>query len=896
MKKTVHIISHTHWDREWYLPYEAHHLRLVQLMDDVLQLFDTDPEFKYFHLDGQTIILDDYLEVRPHQREKIQRYITEGKLRIGPFYILQDAFLISGEANVRNALIGRQESLKWGVKGEAVGYYPDTFGLLGQTPQLTKGMEMEVAVYGRGVKPTGFNNQVGESLSYQSVYSEMNWQSPDNSTILGILFANWYSNGNEIPTTESEARAFWQKKLSDAEQYAASNQLIMMNGCDHQPVQKDLSQAIRLANELFPEYEFIHSNFELYNQSLPKDIANQLTSIQGELRSQETDGWYTLANTASARIYLKQRSHDLSLYLEKVIEPLAVIASHNGYPYPHDQIDFAWKKLLQNYPHDSICGCSVDEVHRGMMARFDAVEQLCQSLEKTLLEYLGQFSTSDAPCAFHVWNTTENEASRQVKVRVELARCLFKEARPEECYARMAKLPFESWQVVDDAGNVQVAEVVDAGVHFGYDLPEDAFRVPYMARYADVTLFVQQLAPFERREFYLVPGNSTTSECILQQNTLENNHIKVTLQPSGAVTITDKHSGHIYENQCILEETGDIGNEYIFCEASNAPRRYNLDCVVATRHFECAGEQILVVTYEWALPKSGDEQLTREQVQVIDVTQRKASRHAELVTERVEVTFRLNSHDTGVSVTIEGDNRVLDHRMRVLFQVEGHNSTHVADSAFEYVERSNHVSPQWKNPTNPQTLQHSVAIYQGDKHNGLTITTQGLNEYEVFETATHTVVGITFLRCVGELGDWGYFATPEAQCLGRYSANLYVQPWSKTDGWLDTFKKGATHFVELRTFSGAIGAKQTALALPQLWQYSLPNHLLISAWKQHHQQADSVVRLVNVSNESVNLSDYLAPEYELIPLNLLENPQKYPEPMNVPAYAIQTYQVKRRAL
>ena len=98
----VHIISHSHWDREWYLPFESHRMQLVELFDNLFDLFENDPEFKSFHLDGQTIVLDDYLEIRPENRDKVQRYIDEGKLKIGPFYILQDDYLISSEANVRN--------------------------------------------------------------------------------------------------------------------------------------------------------------------------------------------------------------------------------------------------------------------------------------------------------------------------------------------------------------------------------------------------------------------------------------------------------------------------------------------------------------------------------------------------------------------------------------------------------------------------------------------------------------------------------------------------------------------------------------------------------------------------------------------------------------------------
>lgn len=237
MKKQIYIVSHSHWDREWYMPYEQHHMRLIELMDDLLELFEKDPEFHSFHLDGQTIILDDYLEVRPEKRAAVKRAIDQGKLQIGPFYILQDDFLISSESNTRNMLIGMAESKKWGTP-VMLGYFPDTFGNMGQTPQMMKQANLHSAAFGRGVKPIGFDNEVLPDDQFTSQYSEMNWRGPDGSEIFGLLFANWYSNGNEIPVDREEAHQFWTQKLQDVEKFGSTNHYLMMNGVDHQPVQK----------------------------------------------------------------------------------------------------------------------------------------------------------------------------------------------------------------------------------------------------------------------------------------------------------------------------------------------------------------------------------------------------------------------------------------------------------------------------------------------------------------------------------------------------------------------------------------------------------------------------------------------------------------------------------
>lgn len=289
VRQTAHIIPHTHWDREWYLPYEKHHVLLIGLMDTLLDALEQDPDYRSFHLDGQTIILEDYLQVRPEKQELLKRFIQEGRISIGPWYILQDAFLTSGEANLRNLQIGHRDAAQYGRIAK-VGYFPDTFGNIGQAPQILRQAGIDNAVFGRGVKPTGFNNTVSDA-GYESSFSELIWEGPDGSQVLGILFANWYSNGMEIPVDEAEAVSYWKHKLADAGKYASTTQLLFMNGCDHQPVQTDLSEALAMARELYPETEFVHSSFGEYLDSLREAQPEGLSVVKGSfVASGRTDG------------------------------------------------------------------------------------------------------------------------------------------------------------------------------------------------------------------------------------------------------------------------------------------------------------------------------------------------------------------------------------------------------------------------------------------------------------------------------------------------------------------------------------------------------------------------------------------------------------------------------
>ena len=352
MKTTVHIISHSHWDREWYQSFETHRMKLIELVDNILDKAENDPEFGGFFLDGQVIAIDDYLEIRPEKRAQVEKCIREGKIQTGPWYILQDEFLTSGEACVRNLQVGMQEAEQYGAVGN-VGYFPDAFGNAGQMPQVLKQAGMEAVVFGRGVKPIGPNNEVTGG-QYESTYSEMMWESPDGTKLPGILFANWYNNGVEIPVDEAEAKVYWDKKLADARKFAATHQLLLMNGCDHQPLQKNITEAIRVARKLYPDIEFIHSDFKKYVEAMEKEISENFSTVKGELTSQETDGRWTLANTASSWIGLKQDNRAGETALERKAEPAAAMAQVFGKTYPEDQMTYSWKKLMQNHPHDSI--------------------------------------------------------------------------------------------------------------------------------------------------------------------------------------------------------------------------------------------------------------------------------------------------------------------------------------------------------------------------------------------------------------------------------------------------------------------------------------------------------------------------------------------------------------
>lgn len=783
-KKIAHIISHSHWDREWYLPFEKHRYYLVKLMDNLLEKLASDPEYKSFHLDGQTIAIDDYLEIRPDKRKLVAKYIKEEKIHIGPWYILQDAFLTSAEANVRNLIIGIHDAKKWGNYSK-LGYFPDTFGIYGQAPQILEQAGISTAVFGRGVKPTGFNNTVGDSINFESPYSELKWQSPDGSNVLGILLANWYSNGNEIPVSRLEAREFWDQKLEEAKNYASTPHLLYMNGCDHQPLQKDLTEAINTARELYPEIEFIHSNFDMYMKAVQGNLPDGLQTVTGELRNQKTDGWSTLVNTASSRIYLKQMNQSNQIKLERLAEPIATFAYLLGEKYPEEYLRFAWKQLMENHAHDSICGCSVDEVHEEMVVRFKKVDQMVDMIIHEQIEKIVDKIKIKAPKGFEcakpvvVFNTVGYDRYTVVEKVIDYERVYFRDMDFHKIPDYLTNKGVNELVVVNSLGEIQAATITDLGIAFDYDLPDDAFRQPYYARRLKVNFSTNKLPAFGYQTYFIVEKQSKHEETLFMKTDriMENKHIKVFVHDNGSYDIELKKTGKKYSQLGVYENTSDIGNEYMFKKGLHEKAYHTADLKADIQMIENnAVRTVMQIIHHFEIPASAANELEDMKNRLIWHRDREAGRSEVMTTLLMTTTLTLEKESKGLAVTLTINNTAKDHRLRVLFPTKLQTEHHLAESAFEIVKRSNKPEAEWENPSFDHH-QHSFSSISDGFH-GLTVATKGLQEYEILESKT--TLAVTVLRSVSELGDWGYFPTPQAQCLGVHTAEWLIIPHEKS--------------------------------------------------------------------------------------------------------------------
>ncbi len=426
---TIHLVSHTHWDREWYLPFQVFRLKLVHLIDGLLDLLQQDPNFRYFTLDGQTIVLEDYLEMRPEREEELRSHIQADRILVGPWYVLPDEFLVSPEALIRNLLEGERICRRFGPK-MMVGYIPDPFGHIGQMPQILRGFGISSASLWRGLTDEP---------------CEFWWRAPDGSQVLMAYLRDSYGNAAGLPSHDPRFATELLRLRDTLAPYAAADSLLLMYGTDHMEPPTDTSAAIAAASPLLEGSRLIHSTLPRYLEAVENEIQEKdlrLPVITGELRACQRSP--LLPGVLSTRIWLKQRNQACQSLLELWAEPFSAWASliqEPGRPLTHSQPESdrianpapllrqAWRLLLQCHPHDSICGCSIDAVHAEMQPRFDQVEQIGQALTQQSLVALAEAADtrSNSPLdpsgtglAVLVFNPTHDRRTDLVQVEIQL--------------------------------------------------------------------------------------------------------------------------------------------------------------------------------------------------------------------------------------------------------------------------------------------------------------------------------------------------------------------------------------------------------------------------------------------------------------------------------------------
>ena len=801
----MHIIPHSHWDREWYMGFERHRMRLVELFDTLIDVMEKNPDYTYYHMDGQFVTVEDYLEVRPGMKDRLMALIRADRIQIGPWYILQDEYLTCGESNVRNMLYGIKLCRSVGADPVMTGYFPDAFGNISQAPQILKQFGIDNAAFGRGVSEVGFDNAIAEKPNP----SEWRWSSPDGSEVIGVMFSHWYCNAMELPAERQALKEKMLDMVAKCRECAYTPHLLGMNGCDHQPVQTNLPEVIDMANDILKDQNVTvrQSNFKDYLNCI-RPYVNGFPEFQGELNGQGTNGVGLLINTASTHIPLKQRNWHCENLLTRQAEPISVLAARSGDSYREDMLLFAWKKLMQNHPHDSICCCSSDEVTDEMVSRFDHAQQVGEYIRDESLDYLCKHVAADHKSVL-VFHGTAGTSTEMVTTYLD--------------YPLETKL--EGVSLVSPDGTVVPAILKDLGETFTYTLPKDTFRkVKYVNRY-EVT-FPATLSGVGYCLYTVQETAAPKAEKItVRENGAETATMALTIAANGTLTVTDKKSGVSYEGMNYFEDEADVGESYNFTPMEGDK---HITTLGDTARIWIERRNDLTVTFgvenHWALPvgRDGDK------------------RSAETVDTVMTSLVTLTAGIDRVDVTTTFNNQSEDHRVRVMFRPNIVSDVVLADGQFDLVERPVQPWKQWTNPSYCQRHQSFFAMEDGKQ--GFAVAGKGLHEYEVLRDGSYTMA-LTLLRCIGQMGDWGIFPTPKMQLKGVHTLEYSLIPYAAADraqahALARSFAADAMMAHEVEAQAGNLPAAQVLAAVDNA-------ELVTSACKRSEDHRYTVLRLYN---------------------------------------------------
>lgn len=852
----VHVIAHTHWDREWYLTREQYRARLVDLVDRVLDRMTAEPDFTHFHMDGQTIVIEDYLEVRPEREAELRRRVAEGRLLVGPWYVMPDMFLVSGEALVRNLARGLRLADEAGG-AMRVGYMPDPFGHVAQMPQILVGFGLEGAVLWRG-----FGGPKAEYL----------WEAPDARRVLLLhLPPEGYCNGLRLPQQlAAEAGAAEAMKVVARERdRSATGQVLLMVGVDHvEPHPRLLQLAASL--DRAPGTTAALSTLPAYVEAVKTAAASRpgsLEVIRGELRGGE-DYAYLLPGVLSARTYLKRANARVQRELERWAEPLSLFASMCGAAPDTGLLRHAWKTLLQNHAHDSICGCSIDAVHEENVTRFAWALQVAEIVTgravRTIASRLppspsgtvrGVAVNSGATAWSGVIEGTVEIPTGPVEEGQDLDVSQLEE--PVDFFGEAAGVA----AVTDHRGrrlDVQVLDVSDGVTHrMSRYVPPVAVRVRRVRmaiRLVDLPALgcaALDIHVGAGRPAATAPPDGARAEA----RALENGLVRVEVREDGTVDVTDKRSAHSYRRVFALDDVGDVGDEYTY-----SPPRLDVRVTsagvrnVRVRPLEDGPLQAALLI-ELVLPvpaAAASDRTTR------------SSATAEL---DVAVEVRIRAGSAAVESVIRVDNRARDHRLRVLFDTGAHAvDLHRADTAFGIAERrSRQAVPQGalvETPVDAAPMQSFVDA--GDAETGAVVVADGLAECEVVTTPSGAATAVTLLRSVGALsrddlatrrGHAGPgLGTPGAQCPGTHTFRVAFVPRAAPPGAGDLFGIARRLLAPPRLFSayGGDGSLPAATSFLHLAGIA-GTDVVLSACKAADDRSSALLRVFEAGGKTASV-------------------------------------------
>jgi alpha-mannosidase len=754
-----HLIPHMHWDREWYLPRAAFQARLVAVMDDLLERLQTNPAYRTFLLDGQTVIVEDYLRARPEREAAVKALVKTGRLQVGPWYVLGDEQIPSGEGLVRNLLLGAADAERWGGRLDVL-YSPDAFGHPAAGPTLAREFGMRFGVVWRGLG--------GELGQERDLYQ---WKGLDGRDMLvWHLPPAGYEVGHGLSTAPERVFATWAPVRAVLVARAASKHIPVFIGADHSAGHPELDRLRDRLAEIDPQSAFRVSRLDEFLQAAADGATP--APLEGELRWSYRYTW-TLQGVHGTRAPLKRRYGQAELSLTRLAEPLAALARRAGGRDRRALLELAWRPLVRSQFHDTLAGCTSDAVAEALAARLASVEVLTREIVQGAVLDLARrdpaaplSGAAERASALVLWNPAARGRRGVAVADVTVFRrdVLVGPPGPRTPRAGEGYRPFTLTTADGHAIPVQVldrrigSERLEApGAAPDQDEVDQvrlAFRAPHVAGLGFAHLGIRAGAE--------APGGARGAGegALVKGRALVNHWIEVAIEPTGALNLTDRRTGQRFPGVLAVEDDGDAGDTYSYC-----PR---------------ARDRVLRVAGPITVRRLAGGPL----VAALEARFELGSRAA------LRLVVVLHADAPLVRCILELDNRSEWHRVRARLPTGLAGAGAVAGTAFGALARPpvrvRAAAYPLETPVRTAPAHRFVAAASGPR--GLALLGPAFFEYEWTRQGD---LLLTLLRAVGELsrgdlptrpGHAGWpTPTPLAQCPGVSRVELAVAPVSEAE-------------------------------------------------------------------------------------------------------------------
>lgn len=753
-KNKIHIVPHTHWDREWYFTTARSKVYLAKNLKEILDTLESE-KFKYFTLDAQASLLDDYLKWNIEDEDRVKRLVRNKKLIIGPWYTQTDQLVISAESIVRNLYYGIERCKELGGYMK-VGYVPDSFGQSAQMPQIYNEFGIDSTMFWRGVSDDMVDN------------TEFMWKGSDESTILAVQIPFGYYYGGNIPEDEDDLKKYLEEYVERLKEKATTKNVYFPNGFDQAPIRKNLPKIIEKANEIDNKNHYEMSNIENYIKSV-RDEAPTLDEIEGELVNAKNMRIHK--SIFSSRADLKILNNKLENYIVNVLEPILTVSYSLGNEYPHSIMKDIWKLMFENSAHDSIGSCNSDTTNEDVYIRCKQAMDLSINLLDLHMRNISTRIKNDNKIMLTVFNGFPKKRNTTIEID--------------------AYIPNEDFILKNTKG-----EIVDYVIKSKTDVteyvlgqtiqlnPSKKIYVPKNVYIAKIVLNLKDISPlgYEQLYFELNRKNDNNIEKY-KGKMIENEYYSITSDGVGAINILDKMNNKLYKNQAVIEDNGDDGDSYNYSPPRDDMYVSSLKSKADIEISKSKIYQEMTLTYNMKIPATLEERAESKC----------------LANMPIIMKIRLDNNEKIIKFTVDIKNyEALSHRVRVLFDTEISSKFSIADQQFGIIKRPTILEKEialwekdqknWQEkPITIEPMQSFVTLEDGKR--GVAIITNCVREYQIVGNQ-YDIIALTLFRSFGNMGKENLLyrqgrasgekiiKTPDAQLLKNLSFEFGMYVYS----------------------------------------------------------------------------------------------------------------------